>query len=40
VVYGQLAAFSLIYSVPVLALYLFTSRVLGGGSALAGAVKG
>jgi len=40
VVYGQLAAFSLIYSVPVLALYVFTSRVLGGGSALAGAVKG
>jgi hypothetical protein len=26
--------------VPVLALYVFTSRVLGGGSALAGAVKG
>lgn len=40
VVYGQLAAFSLVYSVPVLALYVFTSRVLGGGSALAGAVKG
>jgi multiple sugar transport system permease protein len=40
VMYGQLAAFSLVYSVPVLALYVFTSRVLGGGSALAGAVKG
>ncbi|MBG6060135.1 multiple sugar transport system permease protein [Cryobacterium sp. MP_M3] len=40
VVYGQLAAFSLVYSVPVLALYVFTSRVLGGSSALAGAVKG
>ena len=40
VVYGQLAAFSLVYSLPVLALYVFTSRVLGGGSALAGAVKG
>jgi multiple sugar transport system permease protein len=40
VAYGKLAAFSLIYSVPVLALYVFTSRVLGGGSALAGAVKG
>jgi multiple sugar transport system permease protein len=40
VAYGQLAAFSLVYSVPVLALYVFTSRVLGGGSALAGAVKG
>ena len=40
VAYGQLAAFSIVYSVPVLALYIFTSRVLGGGSALAGAVKG
>jgi multiple sugar transport system permease protein len=40
VAYGKLAAFSLVYSVPVLALYVFTSRVLGGGSALAGAVKG
>ena len=40
VAYGKLAAYSLIYSVPVLALYVFTSRVLGGGSALAGAVKG
>jgi multiple sugar transport system permease protein len=40
VAYGQLAAFSLLYSVPVLALYVFVSRVLGGGSALAGAVKG
>jgi len=40
VAYGKLAAFSLVYSVPVLALYVFTSRVLGGGSALAGAIKG
>ncbi|MHA7985626.1 carbohydrate ABC transporter permease [Rathayibacter sp. CAU 1779] len=40
VAYGKLAAFSLVYSVPVLALYVFTSRALGGGSALAGAVKG
>ena len=40
VAYGKLAAYSIIYSVPVLALYVFTSRVLGGGSALAGAVKG
>ncbi len=40
VAYGKLAAFSLVYSIPVLALYVFTSRVLGGGSALAGAVKG
>lgn len=40
VAYGQLAAFSLLYSVPVIALYVLVSRVLGGSSALAGAVKG
>jgi len=40
VAYGQLAAFSLIYSVPVIALYVLVSRTLGGGNALAGAVKG
>lgn len=40
VAYGQLAAYSLIYSVPVIALYVLVSRVLGGSSALAGAVKG
>jgi multiple sugar transport system permease protein len=40
VAYGQLAAYSLVYSVPVLALYVLVSRVLGGASALAGAVKG
>lgn len=40
VAYGQLAAFSLLYSVPVIGLYVFVSRVLGGSSALAGAVKG
>ncbi|WP_308467619.1 carbohydrate ABC transporter permease [Rathayibacter soli] len=40
VAYGKLAAFSLIYSVPVLGLYVITSRFLGGSSALAGAVKG
>lgn len=40
VAYGQLAAYSIVYSVPALALYVFTSRVLGGGSSLAGAVKG
>ena len=38
--YGQLAAFSILYSVPVLSLYVLVSRVLGGSSALAGAVKG
>ena len=40
VAYGQLAAFSLLYSLPVLALYVLVSRSLGGASALAGAVKG
>ncbi|GAA2245028.1 sugar ABC transporter permease [Streptomyces ruber] len=40
VVYGQLAAFSVIYSTPVLALYVLVSRKLGGGFALGGAVKG
>jgi multiple sugar transport system permease protein len=40
VAYGQLAAYSLVYAVPVLALYVVVSRVLGGSSALAGAVKG
>jgi multiple sugar transport system permease protein len=40
VAYGQLAAYSLVYSVPVLALYVFIQRGLGGSSALAGAVKG
>ncbi|MEV0600913.1 carbohydrate ABC transporter permease [Streptomyces sp. NPDC050315] len=40
VVYGQLAAFSLIYSTPVLLLYILIARRLGGGFALGGAVKG
>ena len=40
VAYGQLAAFSLLYSVPVIGLYVLVSRGLGGASALAGAVKG
>ncbi|MBI5160383.1 MAG: carbohydrate ABC transporter permease [Micrococcales bacterium] len=40
VAYGQLAAFSLLYSVPVLALYLLVQRLSGGSFALAGAVKG
>ena len=38
--YGQLAAYSLLYSVPVLALYVLVSRLVGGSSAFAGAVKG
>ncbi|MFE2181539.1 carbohydrate ABC transporter permease [Streptomyces sp. NPDC059455] len=40
VVYGQLAAFSILYSTPVLLLYILISRRLGGGFALGGAVKG
>ncbi|MBC7589890.1 MAG: carbohydrate ABC transporter permease [Salinibacterium sp.] len=40
IAYGQLAAFSLIYAVPVIALYVLVSRGIGGSFALAGAVKG
>ncbi|MFT4211043.1 MAG: carbohydrate ABC transporter permease [Microbacterium sp.] len=40
IAYGQLAAFSLIYSAPVLLLYLLVTRVIGGSFALDGAVKG
>ncbi|MFI6879744.1 carbohydrate ABC transporter permease [Streptomyces sp. NPDC050400] len=40
VVYGQLAAFSIIYSTPVILLYVLVSRRFGGGFALGGAVKG
>jgi multiple sugar transport system permease protein len=40
VAYGQLAAFSVVYSTPVVLLYVLISRRLGGGFALGGAVKG
>ncbi|HSP19382.1 MAG TPA: ABC transporter permease subunit, partial [Myxococcaceae bacterium] len=40
IAYGQLAAFSLLYSLPVLALYSLVQRLSGGSFALAGAVKG
>ncbi|MFI6641153.1 carbohydrate ABC transporter permease [Streptomyces sp. NPDC050504] len=40
VIYGQLAAFSVLYSTPVLVLYVLIARRLGGGFALGGAVKG
>jgi multiple sugar transport system permease protein len=40
VVYGQLAAFSVVYSTPVILLYVLVARRLGGGFALSGAVKG
>jgi len=38
--YGQLAAFSMIYTMPVLILYLLLSKRLGGAFALGGAIKG
>lgn len=40
VAYGRLAAYSLIYSLPVLGLYVLVTRGLGGTFALSGAVKG
>jgi multiple sugar transport system permease protein len=40
VVYGQLAAFALIYTVPVIVLYLLVSRSLNGAFRLEGGVKG
>jgi multiple sugar transport system permease protein len=40
VAYGQLAAFSVIYSTPVILLYVLVARRLGGGFALGGAMKG
>lgn len=38
--YGQLAAFSCMYSLPVIGLYIFLSRKLGGAFAFGGALKG
>ncbi|KNB50992.1 carbohydrate ABC transporter permease [Streptomyces caatingaensis] len=40
VAYGQLAAFSILYSTPVVLLYGVLSRRVGGGFALGGALKG
>lgn len=40
IAYGQLAAFSILYSVPVIALYVLVSRGIGGSFAMSGAVKG
>lgn len=40
VVYGQLAAFSILYCVPIAVLYIVLSRKLGGTFALGGALKG
>ena len=38
--YGEIAAFSIIYSLPVIALYLVCSRFFAGGFVMGGAVKG
>ncbi len=38
--YGPLAAFAILFSVPVIALYLLSSRWLSGGFAFAGGVRG
>lgn len=40
VAYGQLAAYSILYSAPVIVLYALVQRVLGGAFNLAGAVRG
>jgi multiple sugar transport system permease protein len=40
VAYGQLAAFSILYCVPIAVLYIVLSRKLGGTFALGGALKG
>ena len=40
VAYGQLAAFSILYTAPVVILYSTLSKVLGGAFSLTGAVKG
>ena len=38
--YGDIAAFSLIYAVPIFLLYALSSRLFRGGFVLSGAVKG
>ncbi len=40
IAYGQLAAFSILYSLPVVVLYLLMGRRLGAGFAMTGGVKG
>jgi multiple sugar transport system permease protein len=39
IAYGQLAAYSIIYTTPVIGLYLLASKALGRGFTLAGAIK-
>jgi multiple sugar transport system permease protein len=38
--FGQLAAYSMLYSLPVVVLFLILSRKLGGAFNLGGAIKG
>ncbi|GGW86738.1 hypothetical protein GCM10010341_03790 [Streptomyces noursei] len=40
IAFGELAAFSVLYSTPVILLYILISKRLGGGCTLGGAVKG
>ncbi len=40
VIYGQLAAFSIMYTLPIVALYGVLSKFLGGGFSFAGGLKG
>jgi multiple sugar transport system permease protein len=40
IAYGELAAFSILYSVPVLVLYSVVARSSGSAFALSGAIKG
>lgn len=40
VAYGELAAFSILYSMPVILLYIIVSRGFGGSFAMSGAMKG
>lgn len=40
IAYGQLAAFSLLYSIPVILLYVLVSRGMGGSFTMSGAIKG
>lgn len=40
VAYGQLAAFSILYALPVIVLYILVSRVFGSSFAMSGALKG
>jgi multiple sugar transport system permease protein len=38
--YGDIAAFSIVYSLPVVVLYILMSRPFAGGFLMSGAVKG